>query len=183
MHGGFKHKLTIDWMISDAFQRNSKLWRSCWKSRAWTAHGIIQSHGLRKLRKRAKNCENMCVSQLKPLKKTLRKPCKKLAKSLDLRNISPISSIFKLLKILKRRWFSPYFREEVLLRNLYRDSRTAMPNGGFFKGDLRDSAASWRRNASTWKMCPEECNNFYSIESVDIGADELKTRCLLCSLK
>ena len=62
-----------------------KLWRSCWKSRAWTAHGIIQSRRLRKLRKRAKNCENMYLSQLKPDKtlkrnfaKTLRKACEKL---------------------------------------------------------------------------------------------------------
>ena len=57
-----------------------------------------------------------------------------------------------------------------------RDCGTALPKGGFLKGDLRDSAASWRRNACTWKLRPEECNNFYRIESVDNGADELKAK-------
>ena len=59
---------------------------------------------------------------------------------------------------------------------LSRESVTALPQGGFFKGDMRDSEANWRRNAGTWKLRSEECNDFYRIESMENGADEWKTK-------
>ena len=68
----------------------------------------------------------------------------------------------------------------ITLHVLYRNSGTALPKGGFFKGDMRDSEAHWRRNAGTWKLCSEDCNNFYCIESVENCADELKAIFFAC---
>ena len=45
---------------------------------------------------------------------------------------------------------------------------------------MRDSEAHWRRNAGTWKLCSEDCNNFYCIESVENCADELKAIFFAC---
>ena len=58
----------------------------------------------------------------------------------------------------------------------YRDSGTALPKGGFFKGDMRDSEAHWRRYDGTWKWHSEESKNLYHIERVDNVADESKIR-------
>ena len=112
--------------------RNRKLCRSCWKSRAWAAHGIVQSQ----------DCENwenvrkagkMCVFCNRTPKKKLWKPCEKLMKSLNFRNISQNSSIFTLSSVGRNSplrkvvqiqstiremlCISPYFRKEVLLWN------------------------------------------------------------------
>ena len=135
MDRGFKNKLTIDQMMSLMLsrERNSKLWRSCWKTRSWTAHGIIQSHGLRKLWKRVKNYENMCVSQLKTpqkIAKTLRKHYENVFQYFAKSSVFalPVVGVYSTTgsanteenprNAMHFARSSQYFCEEVLLRNL-----------------------------------------------------------------
>ena len=80
------------------------------------------------------------------------------------------------------RWTLLDLHDQPFFAVWYRDSRTALPKGGFFK------VSRWRKRFQSplEKIClhkemmlwrfGEECNNFYRIRRVENNADELRTK-------